>query len=452
MSEESQRAPSRPARAVARVLLPLPVDPATTIRRGPAAPPAYPGGQPEVMPGGDPRLLPIGDGDVGVGGGEGADLGDDVRAIALVEGQQQRQVGVQRARQVAGEQRIGEIGAATRCEVHQQEGEVGGDIAVAHAIVELDAVQDADIAGLVSATGLEGDRGDLEVAVAVADPALLPAAAQQVRVGVEEARHVGAQRVEGRAIDRVADGGPRLLEVLRPVPFDDRPGAELGDRGAALGPQVELRDDPGDGADVGSRDATPGQDRFEHAVGGQAPHDDRIVDGVRVAGAAGAQRESVPVGPDRLDAQVDVGAEAAVALNLGGAHAGALVGGREVEEAEIDGLLDLVDPVAGEDDEADVRLHEQAGFGPAGGPERGRAARRHGAASSPGHRRTREEDGHGSNCRSRADAPSTAAPSRVTRSRRSRSEVTTTTSCGRGSRSSSSTMRSSAAFAPGRCA
>ena len=198
--------------------------------------------------------------------------------------------------------------------------------------------------------------------MAVANPALLPATTEQARVGVEEARDVGAQRVEGRTVDRVADGGARLLEVLRPVALDDRPGAVLGDRGAALGPEVELRDDVGDGAGVSGRGATLRQHRFEHAVGGQAPHDDRVVDGVGVTRPAGAQCEPVAVGPDRIDAQVDVGAQAAVALDLGGAHAGALVGGREVEEAEVDGLLDLVDAVAGEDDEADVRLHEQAGF------------------------------------------------------------------------------------------
>ena len=220
----------------------------------------------------------------------------------------------------------------------------------------------AGVARFVLGAEVEGDRRDLEVAVAIADPALIPATAQQVRVGVEEASHIGAQRVEGRAVDRVADGGPRLLEVLRPVALDDRPGAELGDRGAALGPEVELRDNVGDGAGMVGRGATLRQHRFEHAVGGQAPHHDRVVDGVGVPGAAGAQRETVPVGPDRLDAQVDVGAQAAVALDLGGAHTGALVGGREVEEAEVDGLLDLVDAVAGEDDEADVGLHEQAGF------------------------------------------------------------------------------------------
>ena len=90
----------------------------------------------------------------------------------------------------------------------------------------------------------------------------------------------------------------------------------------------------------------------QHAVLGQPPHvDGHLLEEPRAAGPEA-------VAPQLDDAEIDVVRQPLVEPDLFLAEEPALLERGEVEEPEIDGLLDLVDGVAGQEDPGDVGLDE----------------------------------------------------------------------------------------------
>lgn len=91
------------------------------------------------------------------------------------------------------------------------------------------------------------------------------------------------------------------------------------------------------------------QARSQPAVRRHAPHHDQVL-------------AHLTIGIGHLgDPQVHVGGEASVELHLASTGRGSALLGAEVEEPQIDGLLDLVDPVAEEEQRRGVGLDRRRG-------------------------------------------------------------------------------------------
>src|SRR5262249_47585308 len=99
------------------------------------------------------------------------------------------------------------------------------------------------------------------------------------------------------------------------------------------------------------------EESAEHPLGGEASHPHDVLDG----GARTAEREAAAraarAARDRDDVQGDRRTEATVEPHPLGPEGLPALGGAEVEEREADGLLQLVDVRAREEDVRDVRLH-----------------------------------------------------------------------------------------------
>ncbi len=210
-------APSRAARAFARKLLPRAAEADHVDQRARRAPPRVAVGQTEVGAGPPARRRLLGRRHLRRVEQEALHLAPHVGPVALVEVQHQRKRAVAGHLQVEAHQLVGHGGPAAEVQVHRQEGQVGGHVRVAKALVELDAIEDADAV-------LEADGVRPQVAVAVADAALAHPRLEQVPLLGEEALHVLAGLLEPASGDGAADIGLRLLEVLAPVAGDDRPG------------------------------------------------------------------------------------------------------------------------------------------------------------------------------------------------------------------------------------
>ena len=159
---------------------------------------------------------------------EAIDLAPDVRPVALVERQEQRQRRVERRRQVAAHQLVREIAAAAVFQVHREECDVRGDVRVAKTLVEFDAIEDAD------ARVLEAHRVGAQIAVAVARAALTNPRVEEFAILVPDALDERSHVVELPLADRAADERFGLLEILAPVGHRGVQSAERVDRFAPL--------------------------------------------------------------------------------------------------------------------------------------------------------------------------------------------------------------------------
>ncbi len=274
---------------------------------------------------------------------ERADLAADVGAVRLVEAQQRRDALVARLREVALEERLGQVGRAAVAQVHRQERDVGQRVGVAEALVELDAVEHMGGAGLRVDEYVVG----LQVAVAVADPALVHARLEQVGVGAHEALDLGLAGLPRLAAQGPADERLGLLEVLVPVVPHRLQRAEAGDLRRAGGAPVEVGDQAAERLQRLRPRFLSGDQPGQALLLGQALHDDGdFFDPGRCAEAQMAGGVAVHGG----EVEVDLGRDAAVELELGDRGGPALLERGEVEEAEVHRLLDLVDVVAGEEE------------------------------------------------------------------------------------------------------
>jgi hypothetical protein len=95
----------------------------------------------------------------------------------------------------------------------------------------------------------------------------------------------------------------------------------------------------------------------EHPVGGQAPHEDSVIERPTDIG----EMRRALLRHDRLHAEVGMVAQAPVQLDLGLAGAPALLEGGVVQEAEVDGLLELEHARAPQEHDGDVSLRHLDG-------------------------------------------------------------------------------------------
>ena len=152
--------------------------------------------------------------------------------------------------------------------------------------------------------------------------------------------------------------GPRLFEVLAHVAPDHVRSAEAGDprvRGAALG--VEGGDRLGDPIDLRDREGALLEPDVGALLVREPHHVNRVVDDLSLA----ADPVRAAFDRDRRHPEVDVGGEAPIELDLRLAGGAALLARGEVEEAEVDRLLHLVDVVAEHEDPRDVGLEHAIG-------------------------------------------------------------------------------------------
>src|SRR6266542_6435335 len=104
-----------------------------------------------------------------------------------------------------------QVGAAEVVEVHRQERDIGGDIRVAKAGIELDAIKQ------IRPPAADAHAAGVQITVAITDAAIVDAALQQVCASNQEGLHGRVDRVAHAVVeDRTAEAG-RLIEVLGPV-------------------------------------------------------------------------------------------------------------------------------------------------------------------------------------------------------------------------------------------
>ncbi len=277
-------------------------------------------------------------------------LAADVGALAGVERDQCSELRIAGAVCISGDQARGQVGAAMVLEVHRQEGDVGGHVAMAEGRVELDTVDDDEV------VGHRVDVLGVQIAVAVADAAVRLAAAEprveRAQTGVTPAlddRVVGG--ADGIAVQR-ADLGEVLVHQSR----DHVRIAAVRDGGAGGGARVERHQTVGDAVDERRVDRPLGEQTRQHPVRGQAAHVHGVLD--RPGGVGRSEREAAVARDDGQDAAIDVAGESAVEPHLLVAEVTPPLERGEIEEGEADRFLQLVDVIAGEEHVGDVRLDQ----------------------------------------------------------------------------------------------
>ncbi|MSQ41871.1 MAG: alpha/beta hydrolase [Dehalococcoidia bacterium] len=264
---------------------------------------------------------------------------------------------VVRRRQVPPRELVAELAVTERFEVHRQERDVIADVEVAELepVAELDAVDDRQRAGGVVE---HVDVLRLQVAVPLHHaPGDQPLVEQALR-RLDRALHELARAARVRLRPCRADEA--LCLAVLPLP----PGA-LGWAARERGrlphhphrlverdqPSCEPLGDP-------RRRGAGRQQAVERAIVGEAAHLHRPLHRLALAlhGEAAGGRAH-----DRRHAKIDIEREAAVKLHLGAAEALATLERELADEAEVDGLLRLVDQLTGEEDVRDMRLPQLDG-------------------------------------------------------------------------------------------
>ena len=261
---------------------------------------------------------------------------------------------------------MAEVGAATILQVHHGEGDLAHHVDPAHLRVELDAVEDHELA--VDAR----DVVEMQIAVALAHEAALAAGQESVAAGGVLALGPGAKLLDLSTLGRGRRKRGDLCEVPQRKVQDSFGGAERAVRGGRGGGDraVEGGHSRREAVDVGGAEQAgveqPARERalrkfaHLHRVFQRRPRsaDDRRGDAAR----------------DRHDLEVERGGEATVEAQLLLAEESARFERREIEEAEIDRLLDLVREGSRQQDVRNVRLEHLGGSGSAersGARERG---------------------------------------------------------------------------------
>jgi hypothetical protein len=235
---------------------------------------------------------------------------------------------------VGAEEPLREVWSAEVLQVHGEEGHVGEDIAVAKPVVELHAVEDP------WAVGQTEDVLGPQVAVAVTGVSVGDAAGEKPRPAGEVAAGELLYLLGQHRVEAVAEEREHLREVRLPVgghPVAACGGVHLG---RAPGLAVEAGDRRGHLVDLPLERFSTRGECGEAALGGHEAHDD----GGLLLVAIVKERQ----------AQIDVGAEPAVQLELSLAHATAQGRRGEVLERQSHGLFELIHALAEGDHDGDV--------------------------------------------------------------------------------------------------
>ena len=224
--------------------------------------------------------------------------------------------------------------------------DVDADVATRQPVVELDAVEhDRWIA--------EEDVVEVEISMALTDPPLDDATLEQILAVDEEPVRPVLDVLEAIARDQLPDVALGLDEVLVGVEPDRGDLAEHVDIGTAAGVLVERHENVDEVIEHVGGQLAAFEDPDTEVVVVELLHGDRPVDDLSIALP---DRQVLAVESHRFHSEVDVGCEPAVELDLPAAVQLPEFERREVEEPEVDGLLELVRPFAGQQDRRDVRL------------------------------------------------------------------------------------------------
>ena len=295
------------------------------------------------------RDVQVGAGVVGrlgvtLGVADAVDLGAHHRAVGDVEVPQRGRGVVAGQPGVLLQEEPSEVGAAEEFEIHRQERGIVDDVDVAQPVVEFQAVQQRR--AVVEAEDVIGQQ----VGVAVDDLVLGDAPGEQHRAPGNEVGCQPGGLGDGIGLEARDDavGIPfEFGEVLRPARGDGihpRLGVHLA---TPRGRGVEAGQHQGDGAQFRLDLVAAADHGRQPALVGVAAHDE---DGLT---------RPAPGRGEVTDAQVAVGGQSAVQLQLVGAGPLPALEGAEVEEVGDHRLLDLVGPVADEEHHPGVRLGGQ---------------------------------------------------------------------------------------------
>ncbi len=239
-------------------------------------------------------------------------------------------------------------GPAEPLEVHREERHVEQDVLEPVAVVELEAVEDPRPVG--EAEDVLGQQ----VAVPVADHAGGDALVEEgLTAGEVPLREPPDLRELPRG-DELRDAADDRVEVVPPVAAHGVArghGRDVRTGDGGLDRRVQGRDAPGDGTQTVAHVLAALEEGAQPALVRHAAHGDEVVGDL----ALGVEHVEDP--------QVHVGRQSAVQRDLPTAGVLARLPGGEVQEAERHGLLELVGPIAHEEDGGTVRLGHRGGQG-----------------------------------------------------------------------------------------
>ena len=246
---------------------------------------------------------------------------------------------------IAAHERRGQVRAAGFVQLHDEERQVSRDVDVAQPVIELDAVDHLDVA-------LEQHVLEPEVAVSIADPAAGGAAVELVPHAGEERRGEPLGGSDSPPLRRFPQQAPQRREVVVERPLD-RFRAIRAPLARSIG--VKARKPSADRRQLHGSGRAGRNPPRERRVLRVPPHLDRIVHGIGAVLRAELQT-AVRCRDQRPHAEIYVGGEPAIESDLGTTHRQPSRGRSVVDVRQHQRLLDLVRPVAGEEDPRDVRL------------------------------------------------------------------------------------------------
>ena len=293
------------------------------------------------------------------------DFGAYQRAIDEIEAQYGEAAVISRLLEIRVQKAVPEIGATAVVEVHHREGNFADHIDPAHRRVELDAVEDRELA--VDA----GDIAQMQVAVTLANEAFLDPAQESTAARDMLALGPRGERIDLRPLARIIEQRPDGAEiVLRPVqdPLGcPEPGAGRGDLDRA----VEERNLARQHVDVRGPELAACKEPACQGVLWELAHFHGVFD----RGPVTAHDRGIDAAGDRHDFEVERGREAPVEPQFLLAEKPSRRERREIEKSELDRFLDLVRVTPGQQHVRDVRFQPLDPC--AAGPEDRRPRQRH---------------------------------------------------------------------------